>query len=250
MFRADSERTVIINETFANRLGPPREALDKRIAFQGSKGWMRVIGVTRDVKHYGLDQTMRPAVCLPCGENSEPGSMAAVVHTAGDPLALVGAVREVVRSVDPSLSIHDVQTMKQRVYQSLWVRPTYSWLIGVFAAVAAVMAVGGIYGIMSYSISQRTQEMGIRLALGARAADIVRHVLAEGGRLIGIGLGVGLMGHLVMGQLLSGLLVWRQHDGPSGPARRRRAAVARHGVGLLRPGPPGGKDRSDGDVEM
>lgn len=203
--RADSERTVIINETFANRIGLPREALDKRIAFQGSKDWIRVVGVARDVKHYGLDQAMRPAVYLPCGRNL-PESMAAVVHTAGDPLALVGAVREVVRSVDPSLSIHDIQTMKERVRQSLFLRRTYSWLIGIFAVVAAIMAVGGIYGIMSYSVSQRTQEMGIRLALGARARDIIRHVLAQGGRLIAIGMGVGLIGALVMGQLLAGLL--------------------------------------------
>ncbi len=203
--RADSERTVIVNETFAGRLGSPRDALDRRIAFQGDKDWMRVIGVTRDVKHYGLDQVMRPAVCLPCGR-SQPDSRAVIVHAIGDPLALVAAVREVVRTADPSLSIHGVQTMKQRVHRSLWIRRTYSWLIGVFAAVAAIMAVGGIYGIMSYSVSQRTQEMGIRLALGARAGDIVRHILAQGGRLIGIGLGVGLIGALLMGQLMSGLL--------------------------------------------
>jgi putative ABC transport system permease protein len=203
--RADSERTVIINETFASRIGPPRKALDKRIAFQGSKDWMRVVGVARDVKHYGLDQTMRPAVYLPCGRNL-PESMASVVHTAGDPLALVGAVREVARSVDPSLSIHDIQTMRERVHQSLLFRRTYSWLIGIFAVVAAIMAVGGIYGIMSYSVSQRTQEMGVRLALGARARDIIRHVLAQGGRLIAIGMGLGLVGALVMGQLLAGLL--------------------------------------------
>jgi ABC-type antimicrobial peptide transport system permease subunit len=79
-------------------------------------------------------------------------------------------------------------------------------LIGVFAVVAAVMAVGGIYGIMSYSVSRRTQEMGIRLALGARTGDIIRHVLTQGGRLIGIGLGIGLIGALVMGRLMAGLL--------------------------------------------
>jgi len=115
-------------------------------------------------------------------------------------------IRETLRSVDPSLSIYEVQTMKERVHRSLWIRRTYSWLIGAFAAVAAVMAVGGIYGIMNYSVSQRTQEMGIRLALGARAGDIVRHILVQGGRLVGIGLGVGLVGALVMGQLLAGLL--------------------------------------------
>ena len=203
--RPDSERTVIINETLAKRLGSNQEALDKRIAYQGSKDWMRIIGVTHDVKHYGLDQVMRPAVCLPCGQNL-PSSMAAVVRTTGDPLALVTTIRETVRAVDPALSVHEVQTMQDRVHQSLWVRRTYSWLIGVFAAVAAVMAIGGIYGIMSYSVSQRIQEMGIRLALGARAGDIVRHVLAQGSRLIVIGLAVGLIGALVMGQLLAGLL--------------------------------------------
>ncbi len=207
--RPDSERTVIVNESFAKRLDSHRPALDQRIAFPGSKDWMRVIGVTRDVKHYGLDEVMGPAVYLPYGRHHEryqPYSMAAVVRTTGDPLALVPMIRETLRSVDPSLPIFAIDTMKERVHRSLWIRRTYSWLIGVFAAVAAVMAVGGIYGIMSYSVSQRTQEMGVRLALGARAGDIVRHILTQGGRLIGIGLGVGLLGALGMGQLLAGLL--------------------------------------------
>ena len=203
--RADSERTVIINETYAKRLGSNREALDKRIAPQGSKDWMRVIGVTRDIKYFGLDQAMSPALYLPCGSNP-PHSMRALVHAAGDPLALVPVIRETLRSVDPSLSIHGVQTMRDRVQESLWVRRTYSWLIGVFAVVAMVMAIGGIYGIMNYSVSQRTQEIGIRLAFGARAGDIVRHVLVQGTRLIAIGLGVGLIGALAMGQLMAGLL--------------------------------------------
>jgi len=200
-----SERTVVINETFARRIGSNREALDKRIAFQGSKDWMRIIGVTRDVKHYGLDQVVRPAVYRPHGPNS-PNSMSAFVHTTGDPLAVVSMIRETLRSVDSSLSMYDIQTMKERVYRSLWIRRTYSWIIGVFAVVAAIMAVGGIYGIMSYAVSQRTQEMGIRLALGARAGDIVRHILAQGGRLIGIGLAIGLVGALIMGRLMAGLL--------------------------------------------
>ena len=110
------------------------------------------------------------------------------------------------RSVDPSLSIHGVRTMRDKVHALLWFRRTYSWVIGVFAAVAMVMAVGGIYGITSYSVSQRTQEIGIRLAFGARAGDIVRHVLVQSARLVGIGLGVGLIGALVLGQLMAGLL--------------------------------------------
>jgi putative ABC transport system permease protein len=204
-YHADSERAVIINETFAKRLGSNREALDKRIAPQGSKDWMRVIGVTRDIKYFGLDQAMGPALYLPCGPDP-PHSMAALVHTAGDPLALASVIRESLRSVDPSLSIHGVRTMRDKVLALIWFRRTYSWVIGVFAVVALVMAVGGIYGITSYSVSQRTQEIGIRLAFGARAGDIVRNVLVQGARLVGIGLGVGLIGALVMGQLMAGLL--------------------------------------------
>jgi putative ABC transport system permease protein len=96
--------------------------------------------------------------------------------------------------------------MRDKVLALLWFRRTYSWLIGVFAVVALVMAVGGIYGITSYSVSRRTQEIGIRLAFGARAGDIARHVLIQGARLIGIGLGAGLIGALVMGRLMAGLL--------------------------------------------
>ncbi|MBP7050617.1 MAG: ABC transporter permease [Phycisphaerae bacterium] len=200
----DAERTAIVSEMFAKRFASNEAALGKRIAFQGSDKWMRVIAVAKDVRHYGLDQAIRPAVYLPA---SDPrSSMAATVRTTGDPLALVPAVREIVRSADPMLSVHDVQTLCDRVHDSLWIRRTYSWLIGVFAAVAAIMAVGGVYGMMSYSVSRRIRETGIRLALGAGTGDIIRHLLAQGGRVIGVGLAAGLVGAMVMGRLLSRLL--------------------------------------------
>lgn len=166
---------------------------------------MRVVGVTKDVKHYGFEQEMRPGVYIPYTWNAD-GTMYGVVRTLGDPLSLVDSIREIVRSMDPGIPIFGIKTMSQRVDTSILLRLIYSWLFGVFAAVAGIMAFAGIYGVISYSVSQRTQEIGIRMALGARPGDIVRHVMRQGAVLIVIGLLIGLLGASAISRVLASQL--------------------------------------------
>ncbi|MCU0913816.1 MAG: ABC transporter permease [Planctomycetes bacterium] len=203
--RPGGERTVIVNESFAKHFWPGQDPVDKRIRSPGSPDWMRVIGVTKDVKHYGLEQPMRPGVYVPYGQARSTG-MSGVVRTQGDPLALIPAVREIVRTADAALPIYDVRTMVQLVRRSMVLRLIYSWMFTAFGAIAALMACAGIYGVVSYWVGQRTQEIGIRVALGARVPDVIRMVVVQGVRLVGIGLGLGLIGALALSRLLAGTL--------------------------------------------
>ncbi len=203
--RPDSEKTVIVNESFARHFWPGQNPLDKRIRLSGSQDWMRVVGLTKDVKHYGLDQPMRPSVYGPYGHARSTG-MFGVVHTQGDPVSLIPALREIVRAADSDLPIYGIKTMAQRVRAALFLRLIFSWMFVAFGVIAAVMAFAGIYGVVSYWVSQRTQEIGIRVALGARAPDVIRMVLTQGVRLIGLGLGLGLVGAFTLSRLLAGTL--------------------------------------------
>jgi putative ABC transport system permease protein len=201
----DSERTVIVNETFANHFWVGENPVGKRIRHQGTEDWMRVVGVTKDVKHYGFEREMRPGVYIPHTWNFS-GTMYGVVRTSADPLALVATIRKIVRSINPGIPIFGVKTMSQNVETSMLLRLIYSWLFGVFAAVAGIMAFAGIYGVVSYSVSRRTQEIGIRVALGARRGDITRQVMRQGAVLIVIGLLIGLLGAFAMSRVMASQL--------------------------------------------
>jgi putative ABC transport system permease protein len=117
--------------------------------------------------------------------------------------------REIVRQMDPTIALFDVRSMEERLDRSLWARRSYSWLFGVFAGIALLMAVAGIYGVVSYTISQRTREIGIRIALGARRGQVISQVLREGLVVLGIGIATGLtaawFATRMMGSLLAGL---------------------------------------------
>jgi ABC-type antimicrobial peptide transport system permease subunit len=119
-------------------------------------------------------------------------TMTLVLHTALDPLSLADAARGVLREMDPEISMYDIRTMEQRLGQSMWLRRAYSWLFGVFSAVALLLAVGGIYGVVSYTVGQRRREIGIRMALGAERRQIQGLVLRQGMRMAGLGMAIGL----------------------------------------------------------
>jgi predicted permease len=188
----DPPAAAIVNETFARNAWGTVEAVGKRIRFNNDEApWMTVIGVTRDIKHYGLEREMRPSVYLPYSAASE-STMTVVLHTARDPLSLADASRAVLREMDSAIAMFDVQTMESRRRESMWLRRAYSWLFGVFSAVALVLAVGGIYGVVSYTVGQRTREIGIRMALGAERWQILRLVLRHGMGMAALGTLLGL----------------------------------------------------------
>jgi putative ABC transport system permease protein len=134
--------------------------------------------------------------------------MMAIVRTSGDPFSIVSSVREIVWSTDPALPIYDVQTMGQRIlgHEFMWIRRTYTWLFGIFGGIAAIMAVSGIYGVIAYSVGQRTQEIGVRMALGARSGDVLKVVLKQGLKLTLVGVTIGLTGAFGLTRIISSLL--------------------------------------------
>jgi putative ABC transport system permease protein len=133
--------------------------------------------------------------------------MTLAVRTFNDPTALVATIRAMIQKNDPDLPMFQVRTMTERVKSSLWLRRSYSWLFSFFAAVALTMALGGIYGVISYAVSQRTNEIGIRMALGAQRSDVLRLVLRHGGMLAGLGVMIGLGGAVALTRVMRTLLV-------------------------------------------
>ena len=198
---------VMVNQTFAQRFWPNDDPVGKRIRRRTSQNpWMTVVGLTRDTKHYGMETPMIPGVFLPYAQIMSD-HMILVVHTESDPLALVSPIRQIVRRSDPNLPIYGIQTMGDKLHTSLWLRRLYSSLISIFAGVALVMAMGGLYGVFSYVTSGRTREMGVRIAIGAQPQAVLWLVLRQALRLTAIGIGVGLVVAAVMVTLMRSLLL-------------------------------------------
>ena len=132
--------------------------------------------------------------------------MAVALHTSGDAAALAGSVRAAMRELDPDLPLFQVRTMEEALQRSLTVRAAYSWMLGVFALLALILALGGTYGVASYLVTQRTREIGIRVALGARTVDVVRTVVGRGVGVVAVGVGIGVLASLGATRLLADLL--------------------------------------------
>jgi putative ABC transport system permease protein len=201
--------SALINESMAQQLWPGDDPLGKRIKFPGSERnpqpWRTIVGVVADVKQYGLDQRQPMQIYLP--EAQYPASwMSLVVRTAGEPSTLTAAVRNVVRDLDKDLAVYDVATMDGLLSDSIALRSLSMLLLGVFAGLALTLAAVGVYGVVSYSVTQRTREIGTRLALGATSANILGLVLKRGLLMAVAGVGVGLIASLALTELMADLL--------------------------------------------
>jgi len=198
---------AIVSETFAHQHWPGRSPIGKRIRHQDhTAGWWQVVGVMRDEKHYGLDAEVRPTVYMPERQLAWPMSLSLVLRAASNPESLIAPARSLLAQLDPDLPMYGVHTMTERLDRSLWARRTYSWLFGAFSAVALILATAGIYGVISYAVSQRTQEIGIRMAMGATPGEVLVNVLRSGMTLVAIGAALGLTGTLAAAGLLESLL--------------------------------------------
>jgi predicted permease len=207
--RAAEGDVVIVNETYVRTFWPGVEdPVGKRLRFRsrdGDEPWMTVVGLVGDVKHYGLEQPMRPGIYLPLAQRA-PGGMTVALRTRVDPASVAGAARTVVRELDPDLALFQVRTMEAALRESLRTRAVYSWLLGTFALLAVALALGGAYGVTSYLVTQRTREIGIRLALGAQGRDIVGTVLRASLAVVAGGIVVGALVSIAGARLMSGLL--------------------------------------------
>jgi putative ABC transport system permease protein len=201
--RSEQALAVVVNESFVRTFwGEGADGVGRRIKYRGPDSpWISVVGVAADVKHYGLEQPVRPAIYLPAAM-SPRSTMMLALHTSGDPASLTSAVRAALRQMDPEVPLFRVRTMEESIRRSMALRAAFSWMLAVFASLAFVLAVGGAYGVAMYLVTQRTREIGIRVALGARTADIFRSVVASGVGVVGAGVAVGLIASVVIaGQL-------------------------------------------------
>jgi len=208
--RLGARPVVIVDETLAAKYWPGQDPLGKRISYDFDRAdstatWLEVVGVVGHMLHEGLDAPKRVQVYQPLAQRGLP-FLGVLARTDGDPVALTGAVRQAVRSVDADLPVSNVSTMTDLIATTTGPRRFSMLLLGAFSALAAVLASVGLYGVMSYLVTQRARELGVRLALGAKANDVLKLVLRQGMGLAFAGVALGLVAALALSRLLTGML--------------------------------------------
>lgn len=208
---ASSTPVIIINQATANKFWPGGDALGKRIFFSRREPKMyEIVGIVGNVKHRGLDLEDRPEIYIPAFQPLFAGAhippMYLVIRTKGEPDSVTALLRNEVAAIDPDQPLSSVLTMQQRISESVAPRRFNMFLLSLFAGLAVLLASVGIYGIMAFSVTQRTHEIGVRVALGARGSDVFRMVLRKGFSLAGIGVVLGLAIAFGTTRLLSSLL--------------------------------------------
>ncbi len=199
---------VIINQRLADRVFAGRDPIGRRLSYTATNSTPDlIIGVVGDVKVTGLDDAIRPVLYYPYRQNPQLNA-SLVVRAGADPATLVSAIRREGRALEPDLALFNVRTMEEMITDSpaAFLRRFPAFLIGIFASVALLLASVGIYGVISYSVNQQTHDIGVRMALGARAPDILRMVLKQGLILTLVGLACGVLAALALARLLGNLL--------------------------------------------
>jgi putative ABC transport system permease protein len=204
---ADAPAVIVINETFAKRFFPNEDPIGKRLNLGNPQTapWRAIIGVVKDVRHEGLDTEPYPQMYSPVAQFPRR-AMTMVARTNTDPMALVPSVRSELSAIDRDQPLYNVRTMEQVLAASIARQRFNMLLIAIFASVGLVLAAVGIYGVISYSVTQRTHEIGIRMALGAQTRDILRMVVGQGMLLVVFGVGIGLGAAFLLTRLMSSLL--------------------------------------------
>ncbi len=202
---ASAPSVFIINETTARRLWPGEEPLGKRIRYNNNDPWGEVVGVIADVKHDGLHLAPRPHLYEPYQQNAWP-FLAIALRSSLDQTTLLAAARREVQALDPNLAVFNVRTMDEVMAGALATRRLVLTLFSLFAVVALLLAAVGIYGVLAYAVTQRQRELGIRLALGATARDVLQLVVGQGMKPVLLGVVIGLGAASALHRLLEKLL--------------------------------------------
>ena len=205
-----TQRVAIVNETFVRRLMPnvssAAEAIGKRFSFGSSTGsYTQIVGVAKDGKYFSITEDPRAFVWTPMSQDYQSSGIL-TVRTEGNPESLLGAVRKEVRAIDPNLPLFDVKTLTEHMRFALFPPRIAATVLGVFGLVALLLSAIGIYGITSYTVAQRTHEIGIRLALGAQLSDVLKLVLSHGLKLTVIGAAIGLFGAYLATRAITSVL--------------------------------------------
>jgi len=201
---------MMVNQQLAREIFPDENPVGKRITFGGTGAngqprWFEIVGVVANVRSLELREAPTPELYFSMGQDLWP-AMSLVVHSSVEPASLSASVRQAVNEVDRSVPVADVKTMEHIVSESI-TQPRFNlFLLGLFSAVAMVLSAAGIYGVTAYTVTQRTHELGIRIALGAQVSDVLRMILGQGMAVIGIGLLVGLAAAFGLMRLLRSLL--------------------------------------------
>jgi putative ABC transport system permease protein len=204
----DAPKVTVIDERLAREYWPNESPIGKRIRFgppESNEPWHTIVGVVGEVKHQRLDRSTRKSVYVPF-EQIPVRWMTITARTTGDPLSLAGALRSQVRELDRDQPIADIRPMTEVIKRSVWQPRLYAILFAVFAVVALVLSSVGIYGVMSYAVSQRTHEIGIRMALGASTRDVLKMIVGQGMILTILGITLGLLGAFGVTRVMASLL--------------------------------------------
>jgi len=200
-----SPKVVIINQTMADRFWPGQDAIGKRFKFFGDQTYRQVVGVARDSKYNNLVEKSLPFIYQPLKQEYS-AAFSLSVRSATDLKMLAPQIRDEVRQMDAGIPVLALRTLRDIVDQSLAQQRTNVLLLSMFSGLALLLAAVGLYGVMSYSVAQRTREIGIRMAMGAKAGNVLGMVLRQGLTLVGIGLGAGLVVALIVMRFVTTLL--------------------------------------------
>jgi putative ABC transport system permease protein len=208
---ADNENAIlvaVVNEAIVRQYWPGEDPFGKRLSIDTQNGkpvWRQIVGIAKDTKHDDLAEQVRPAIYVPFAQLPRP-FMVLAVRVIGDPARLIPAIRRAVMAAHPDQPLFSIQTMDAVIANALARRRFQTLVLGMFAGVALALAAVGIYAVVSFSVTQRTREIAIRTALGARQSEILVHVLRQGFVLTLVGTAIGLASALALSRMLSGLL--------------------------------------------
>jgi predicted permease len=206
--RLETKQVVIANEAMAKHFWPNENAIGKRFHFHGDTGLREIVGIVRNTVENNIGEEPQPVAYLPLAQNYSPAAII-LVRTSGRPEAVISSVRSQVQQLDSNLALTNVQTIGEVIDQGLWAPRMGAALLAVFGGLALILAIIGVYGVLSYSVNQQTREIGIRMAMGAQTGRVLRLVVGQGMRLAGAGLILGLLvafaAMRVLGSLLFGV---------------------------------------------
>jgi len=226
----DAPAVALVSAETARRYWPDGDPVGRRVRMSGSEDWIEIVGVVADVfNQRELVDSFNPAVYVPLAQHPRR-AMAIAARTAVAPDTLIDAVRSRIRDLDPDQAVFDVKSMDQNFREALATDRMLQGMFSSFALLALVLATGGLYGLMSYSVAQRRREFGVRLALGASTGDVTRQVVGQGMRLAAVGLAVGLTGGLALAYATSSLLFGVE---PTDPTTYATVAATLLGVTLV-----------------